>query len=108
MLIPPAEISSASSSESLRAPSDADDDMDRESDHLIQIEEPIKNGVRQVRQAPKPYTGFDDISKEHAKKIQGDLVQRYFHETPEEMEGYGQDTQDMELLGQLKEEAVQK
>jgi len=43
--------------------------------------------------APKAYTGFDDVSKENVQKIHGDLIQRFFHENPEDIEGHGEDTQ---------------
>merc|ERR1712244_136943 len=36
--------------------------------------------------APKAYTGFDDVSKENVQKIHGDLIQRFFHENPEDIE----------------------
>jgi len=41
---------------------------------------------------PKAYTGFDDVSKENVVKIHGDLIQRFFHENPEDIEGHGEDT----------------
>lgn len=41
---------------------------------------------------PKAYTGFDDVSKENVAKIHGDLIQRFFHENPEDIEGHGEDT----------------
>mmetsp|Transcript_40448 Transcript_40448/g.66427 ORF Transcript_40448/g.66427 Transcript_40448/m.66427 type:complete len:432 (-) Transcript_40448:484-1779(-) len=41
---------------------------------------------------PPAYKGFDVSSKENAAKIHGDLIQRFFHENPEDIEGHGEET----------------
>lgn len=59
------------------------------------------------KQAPKAYTGFD-ASKENAKKVHGDLVQRYFHDAPEDIEGHGEDTGMLPLSEAEKKLIAQK
>jgi len=82
---------------------DDDDDDDKHSDILppssdvddADNEESDKpNNLNDIKpkQAPKAYTGFDDVSKENVAKIHGDLIQRFFHENPEDIEGHGEDT----------------
>ena len=59
-------------------------------------------GVIKKKTPPKAYTGFDDVSKENVAKIHGDLIQRFFHENPEDIEGHGEDT------GLLEAEQMQR
>jgi len=110
-MIPVAYLTESSGSESpdLRQPSDDADDEDmNESDKLIPDENAKgKKDEQQAKPAPKPYTGFDDTSKEIARKIHGDLAQRYFHNAPEDIEGFGHDTQ-LEQLMDVKEQAPSK
>jgi len=111
-MIPPAELteeSSDSESAELRPRSDdADDEEVNESDKLIPDEiEKGKKDEKQAKPAPKPYTGFDDTSKEIARKIHGDLAQGYFLNSKEDIEGYGHETQ-LEQLQDLKEKVPLK
>ena len=105
-LIPPVPVSeSESDSQDLMA-----DDDNSESDKLMahhqREEREDLMGKKDEKQAKpaQPYTGFDNTSKEIAQKVHGDLAQAYFLDAPEEMEGWGQDTQ----LDQLKEPADKK
>jgi len=95
---------SESGSGDSRSHSDADDEeLENESDQLIKEREAFKGkkDLNQAKAAPKPYTGFDDMSEQNRKKIEGDLAQRYFLERAEDIEGFGHETQ----LQQLKEHA---
>merc|ERR1712129_59379 len=69
--------------------SDAEEDEQNKHDNKILIDMNVK---KKQKQAPVAYTGFDDVSKENASKIHGDLMQRYFHENPEDIEGHGEET----------------
>merc|ERR1712176_453490 len=74
--------------------SDVDEDEQSKQDNKISIDMNVreKKTKKQKKQAPVAYTGFDDVSKENASKIHGDLMQRYFHENPEDIEGHGEET----------------
>lgn len=88
--IPEAQVSSQDTD----SDDDADDERERRDDSPNEEqkdESPAKGESKPKRKAPKAYTGFD-ASKENAKKVHGDLVQRYFHDAPEDIEGHGEDT----------------
>merc|ERR1712154_372115 len=80
-------------------PSDNDDDHNHKfvisaAEHSESEDSQIEESPKiKKKTAPKAYTGFDDVSKENVQKIHGDLIQRFFHENPEDIEGHGEDTQ---------------
>eukprot|EP01084_Bolivina_argentea_P144380 253321_1 len=97
-LISAAEVSSDSSEQhhgnKLLIPSEDDvDDADNEEMSDLEDKAPPKYKI-----APLPYTGFDDVSAKNIQKIHGDLIQRFFHENPEDIEGHGEDTALLENL----------
>ena len=82
----------------LLPPSDADNELESEINNIDEQKNNKNNkkgpnGKLDKKSAPKAYTGFDDVSKENVAKIHGDLIQRFFHENPEDIEGHGEDTQ---------------
>jgi len=96
--IEPMEAHAEVSSQDTDSDDDADDERAEIRDESPNEEQkdasPVKGepkGKGKKKQAPKAYTGFD-ASKENAKKVHGDLVQRYFHDAPEDIEGHGEDT----------------
>merc|ERR1712048_80755 len=64
-----------------------DEDADNEDDS-----DKILISMKEEEKPQKAYTGFDDVSKKIANKIHGDLIQRFFHENPEDIEGHGEET----------------
>lgn len=88
----------------------ADNEEDEEEDVNINDDKELNNSklsgkggvIIKKKTPPKAYTGFDDVSKENVAKIHGDLIQRFFHENPEDIEGHGEDT------GLLEAEQMQR
>eukprot|EP00484_Ammonia_sp_Unknown_P001745 CAMPEP_0197023048 /NCGR_PEP_ID=MMETSP1384-20130603/3830_1 /TAXON_ID=29189 /ORGANISM="Ammonia sp." /LENGTH=406 /DNA_ID=CAMNT_0042451197 /DNA_START=165 /DNA_END=1385 /DNA_ORIENTATION=+ len=80
----------------LLPPSDADNEQESDLNVNQQAGQADNASVR--KSPPKAYTGFDDVSKENVAKIHGDLIQRFFHENPEDIEGHGEDTALIENL----------
>merc|ERR1711933_105397 len=73
---------------------DDDDDDAEAAERKVMIDMDAKpKKMKKKKQAPVAYTGFDDVSKENVAKIHGDLIQRFFHENPEDIEGHGEETQ---------------
>ena len=76
----------------------ADNEQDEDDDNRLNINDDeqlnakLSKGGIVKKPPPRAYTGFDDVSKENVVKIHGDLIQRFFHENPEDIEGHGEDT----------------